>query len=115
MESCVTSLSRDEEPHHKWTGRDVRGEHFGRILPGCSPITMALYWKQDKRSKPFLVGRYRIDLACLCDKGAARRCDDGRVLLRFYRTDANEIAIGLNKNGPCLTLGANPLGQEAKQ
>jgi len=70
---------------------------------------MALYWKHDKSSQPFLVGCYRIDLKCLCDNELARQYSDGKILLRFYRTEAGDIAIGLNNKSPLLPVGPNPL------
>lgn len=110
MKPCVTPLSPDFKTTRKWTGRNARGDHFGRIPWEQSPLTMALYWKEDKDSKAFLVGCFRIDLECLCKHGYARYDKTDKVILRFQRTNGR-IEIAVNRSVPALKIGVNPVAK----
>ena len=104
----VTVLPSDSPTDRAWIGRDDNCGHYHGLVPLTqSPVRLVLSWKASDSGEAQPVGRFLIDLRELIRNGYARE-SDGAAFLRF-QSAGERIEIAVNRAGPALVVGRNPL------
>ena len=103
----ITHLEDNALTNRSWNGRDDIRQHYTGHFPLCEHVlSLALYWKQEKHTPLFEIGKFLFYMQRLVNAGYARVHDQDYVI-RFQRTDRN-IEVAVNRSSPALQLASLP-------